>query len=247
MQPNNKLKNFVLFTFLCLEFLGIIAGARGSFITYLLFLMWYFNSFGRKKINIAFLSLYMLAIVYFLSFIFSLITIREVGNSNSSFIETLAKFFYEQGITMMVFAESLKIENYPILPYFQNFIPGTSFIYSFLNGELYSYENNFGYYLGYTLNPKMHEMGYGLGWSFYADMYRYSFGNILFYCLIISIFSIFLNNLILKANIKKYSRFILIVSATSLLFLPREVLSTFFPLIIYASLIYYLIVFWNKR
>lgn len=241
MQPNKRVRNFVFYTLLLISFLELIAGSRGGFITYILFMMWYFNKYGENKISVVKLVILMLSILIFLTSIFSLLTFRYVDENNNGLIASVGNFFYGQGITLMVFAESIKIDSYPIIPYFQNFIPGFSYIYSIFNGPIYSYDNNFGYYLGYTLNSTMHEQGYGLGWSFFGDAYRYSFGNYFLYSVFIVIFSCFINFIIIMANNHNYYRFILLFIAQTLLFLPRSVLSTFFPLIIYASILYILV------
>ena len=163
--------------------------------------------------------------------------IRE-ADSYTGIRESIAQFLYGQGVTLLVFFEAMKIESYPALAYIQNFIPGTSTIYSFFD-EVYRYQNNFGYYLGYMLNEQAYNDGYGLGWSVYADIYLFSLRNPILYvggCVSISFL---INVLDFKSYRNSFYLFLILVLIQPILFLPRSGLNTVIPLIFYSIVIYF--------
>lgn len=225
--------------FLAIYFLiAMISGSRGGFICYLLFLLWYLNDFGTKKINVVKLILYFLGILLFLNTVFYMISFREVDHVKQSFFDKILAFFYDQGVTLLVFNESMGLDGYPIAQYFQNFIPGSTFVYSLLFGPVSLENKTFVTYLNYNLNPELFSYGFGLGWAFFADAYRYSFGIIFIYIAFIAMFCIFLNWL--QMNIFK-SQLITVITASiviHVLFLPRNTLATVFPLIFYVVILY---------
>ena len=57
----------------------------------------------------------------------------------------------------------MRLENYPVAQYFQNFIPGSTFIYSLLFGPVTLENKTFVTYLSYNLNPELFSYGFGLG------------------------------------------------------------------------------------
>lgn len=225
--------------FLAIYFaIAMISGSRGGFICFLLFLLWYLNDFGTKKINIIKLSLFFVGILIFLNTIFYMITFRSVDHIEQSFFEKILAFFYDQGVTLLVFNESMALDGYPIAQYFQNFIPGSTFVYSLLFGPVTLENKTFITYLNYNLNPEMFSYGFGLGWAFFADAYRYSFGIIFIYIAFISLFCMFLNWL--QMNIFR-SQLVTVIAASiviHILFLPRNSLATVFPLIFYVVILY---------
>lgn len=226
--------------FLAIYFIvAMIAGSRGGFICYLLFLLWYFNDFGTKKVNVLKLGAYFTGILLFLNTVFYMITFRGVDEVGKiGFFDKILAFFYDQGVTLLVFNESMGITGYPVAQYFQNFIPGSTFIYSLLFGPVTVENKTFVTYLNYNLNPEMFSYGFGLGWAFFADAYRYSFGVIFIYILFISFFCMFLNWI--QINVFKSKLFTVVAASIiiHILFLPRNTLATVFPLIFYVVIYY---------
>ena len=226
--------------FLAIYFLiAMISGSRGGFICFLLFLLWYLNDFGTKKINTIKLGFYFLSILLFLNTVFYMITFRSVDEvGDSSFFSKIGGFFYDQGVTLLVFNESMYLTGYPINQYFQNFIPGSTFFYSLLFGPITLENKTFVTYLNYNLNPEMFSAGFGLGWAFFADAYRYSFGVIFIYIAFITLFCVFLNWL--QMNIFRSTLITVITTSIiiHILFLPRNTLATVFPLIFYVVILY---------
>lgn len=251
IQKNKNIQKLYLFI-LGAYFLGVIfTGSRGSFVCFILFLMWYFNDFGVRKVNALRVFTYFALIFIGLNTVYYMFTLRKMStdlNDSLDFYQKILQFLYDQGVSLFVFNESLYLSNYPIHQYFQNFFPGSTFIASLVSGDIRPENKSFVTYLNSELNPQLFEQGFGLGWAFFADAYRYSFDIVYIYCIFIIIFSIFINWL--QLNLYR-SRLVMVIASTTLihvLFLPRGSLNTVFPLIFYSLILYFLVIsFKNKR
>lgn len=214
-------------------------GGRGGLICFLIFIAWYYYDCGRKKISISKVFIYIVAILFFLSSLFNLISLRgEDANVNFGMYEGIIGLIYNQGFTLMVFNESMYLTDYPIIPYFQNFIPGTSFVSSLFLGPIRPYENSFASFISYSLNPSMFNAGFGLGWSFFGDSFRYGMENPILFSLFVICFSIFINYIQINIYSNIYIQVVGISLVSSILFLPRSSLSSVFPLVFYILFIY---------
>lgn len=250
IQENKNIRKLYLFI-LGGYFLGVIfTGSRGSFVCFLLFLMWYFNDFGVKRVNSLKVFAYFFLIFLGLNTVYYMFTLREMSgdaNEGFSFYQKILQFLYDQGVSLFVFNESLYLNNYPTHQYFQNFLPGSTFVASLLGGDIRPENKTFVTYLNSQLNPQLFEQGFGLGWAFFADAYRYSFGIVYLYCFFIILFSIFLNWLQLSLY---RNRLVMVISASILihvLFLPRASLSTVFPLVFYTIITYFMVIYFKRN
>lgn len=239
-QTNKKIQIIFLLIMGSYFLLDLISGARGGFIAYLLFLVWYRHDFGLKRANIVKFLFIVLGLAFFLSSIFGLISLRVTETTQMNTYQKILKLVNDQGTTLMIFNESLYVENYPIIPYFQNFIPGSSFIYSKFVGNIFPYDNSFGAYISYVLNPEVYNLGYGLGWSFFSDAYLYGFRNFVLFCFWVAVFSIFINYLQINITKNIYIKIITISIVSPILFLPRSGLNAVFPLIPYILILFFL-------
>lgn len=240
-QESQKIRTLFLILMGLYFVIDMLLGGRGGFVCYLIFLLWYTHDYGFREVNIIKFITYIVLILLFLSTLFGLISLRSPDISNDSLYQRVLSLIYDQGVSLLVFNESTYIQNYPIVPFFQNFIPGFSFLYSKFLGDLYPYDISFGAFISYELNPQLYNMGYGLGWAFFADTYRYSDGNIIFYSIFIALFSIFINYLQFNLLKNIYVKIITISLVIPLLFLPRSGLFTIFPLIPYILVLFILI------
>lgn len=240
-QKNIKIKKIFLIALGFYFLIDIFAGARGGFISYVLFLVWYKHDFGNRKASTMKFFVIIIALVVLLSTVFGLISLRSSEITDISIYEKVLSLLYAQGVTLMVFNESLNIQEYPIIPYFQNFIPGSSFLYSKFIGGLYPYEISFSAFLSHKLNPELYDLGYGLGWAFFSDAYLYGLKVPAFFCFWVFTFSVFLNYL--QFNVKKniYIKIITISLVSSILFLPRAGINTVFPLIPYILILFFIV------
>lgn len=240
-QESQKIRTLFLVLMGLYFVIEMFLGGRGGFVCYLIFLLWYTHDYGFREVNIVKFFTYILLILLFLSTLFGLISLRSADISSDSLYQRVLSLMYDQGVSLLVFNESTYIQNYPIVPFFQNFIAGFSFFYSKFSGVLYPYDISFSSFISYELNPQLYNMGYGLGWAFFADSYQYSDGNIIFYSIFIALFSIFINYLQFNLLKNIYIKIITISLVTSILFLPRAGLNTIFPLIPYILVLFILI------
>lgn len=242
VQNDKRVRNILLGILGVYYFGQFIMGLRGGFICYLLLLFWYNADYGLKKVNVIKVLTLMVGIFVFLTAIFNLVSFRgEVGSETLS--DKVLGLLYTQGVTLMVFNDSMNVGNYPIVPYFQNFIPGVSFIFSSLGYGVNTYDVNFGQFLSYTLDPVLFKMGYGLGWSLFSDAHVYSFGNIVWFSVFIMLFSIFINYLQNNVNRNVFFKVIMTSSVIPLCFLPRAGLNSVFPLMFYTAIFLFFIIF----
>lgn len=242
VQDDKRVRNILLGILGVYYFGQFIMGLRGGFICYLLLLFWYNADYGLKKVNVVKVLTLMVGIFVFLTAIFNLVSFRgEVGSETLS--DKVLGLLYTQGVTLMVFNDSMNVGNYPIVPYFQNFIPGVSFIFSSLGYGVNTYDVNFGQFLSYTLDPVLFKMGYGLGWSLFSDAHVYSFGNIVWFSVFIVLFSIFINYLQNNVNKNVFFKVIMTSSVIPLCFLPRAGLNSVFPLMFYTAIFLFIIIF----
>ena len=151
-SKKNKIRYFVIY--LITAFVGVIMGGRGAFGALLMFCIWQLST--RYTFNIKKLLLISSFAVVLLLFVFSF-SVRSVdsGNNYESFFELFSNFIYSQGISMAVFNQSRDL-TYPILPYIQTFVPGSSTLYSFISGvDLHPYDVSFSQYLSWYLNQTL--------------------------------------------------------------------------------------------
>lgn len=236
---NKKLRAFYLALFAVVAVSELIFGARGKFVTFILFLLWLYSDFGKRKISILNVFVSFLVIAVFLVTIFNLFSFRGDADVNGESISTLlTKLVYDQGVSIMVFDMATKIENYPIIPYVQSFIPGTAFIYNLFN-PVAAYEVNFGSFLAYSNNPVMFQNGYGLGWSLLADFFVFSGRMYPVFCFFALLWGAFLIKFEQLARNDIFIKSIIVSIAPAIIFLPRAGLFSVIPLAFYASILFF--------
>lgn len=229
----NKTKRFYLGLFGIQALASLFVGSRSSFGVFILFLVWLYSE--NHKINILKLFLFIVLGMLLLLWLFSF-SIRQAttGQVDISLMDSVLAFIYSQGGSLMVFDASRIIRDYPLLPYFQTFLPGVSFIYNLFPGTtLHAYDISFSNYMCYSLNPKLFFNGGGLGWSILSDLRLFSFkifGNYLFLTLL---FGYFIGILEIWSTKNKFYKYVLISLATSFLLLPRGGLYSIFPMLLY--------------
>lgn len=239
LQDNKKFRKLFLILMGISAFTSMLMGSRAYFICFLLFLLWYLNDNGFKKVGVLKITAFVSALIVFLNTIYYMVTFRVIDDiEENGFIYKLGDFFYTQGIQLMVFNEVMYHQDYPIHQYFQNFIPGSTFFYNYFIQEIPYYNKTFVSYVGYELNPSLFQLGFGIGWSFFSDAYLYGLGTPFLFGIFIILFVVLINYL--QFNFKKsfFIALILMIIFTRLVFLPRNSLATVFPLIVYVSFIY---------
>lgn len=219
-------------------FFSILGGSRADFGAVILIIIWIY-SLNRK---VSFKKIILLSAVGLVSLLllFSL-SVREAGNSSFSFIGAINMFLYTQGVSLMVFDASRLITGYPILPYFQTFIPGASFIYSIISGTvLYPQDISFQGHLCYSLNQDLFRDGLGLGWTTPSDLYLFSGRIFVIYCFLALILGRFLGTIEYWAKQSKFFQYVSFAMAQSLFMMPRGSLAAIFPLFFYIYLFFFI-------
>jgi hypothetical protein len=245
VQDDRRLRNLFLFILGCYYFGQFVMGLRGGFICYVLLLFWYNSNYGLKRVNVLRVLTLIICVFIFLTAIFNFVSFRgEVGNE--TLLDKVLELIYSQGVTLVVFNDSMAVDRYPLIPYFQNFIPGVSLVFSTFGYAVNTYDVNFGQFLSYTLDPVLFGLGYGLGWSLFSDAHVYSFGNIVIYSIFIVLFSIFINYMQNNVNKNLHLKVIVGSLVIPLCFLPRAGLNTVFPLIFYTIIFLLLIIFLSQ-
>lgn len=215
---------------------AIIMGSRSAFGGLLLVLLWMYSQNHKISfIKILFLAISLL-IVLLIIFSFSIRAVNA-GNTNVT-MEILLAFVYDQGISLMVFDASTLVTEYPTIPYFQAFIPGTSFFYRMLSGAtIYPWDISFPSYMCNFLNPTYFEKGWGLGWTAMSDFYIFSGRHISLFFILSAFFSYIIGRLELDSRKSRFIKSLIYTIIFPLLLYPRSGLNTIIPLSIYYLII----------
>lgn len=224
---------------------SIIMGSRGSFGVVLLILIWLYSL--HHKVSIKKLMFMGATCLVILLSIFSL-SIRSQNSIASatdvSLFDTVSTFVFGQGITLMVFEASRMIDQYPTLAYIQSIIPGSSFFYSIITGQVLRPEDvSLSSYMCYNLNSGLFSEGYGLGWSIMSDFFLFGGRTLIGFILLSLFWGFFIANIELKSHISKWYKSLLFTIVSPLLVLPRSGMNTFATMIIYCCIIYFMLMF----
>ena len=229
-----------LILLLSLSVITILIGSRGAFGSFLMLALWLYSQ--KHKINIQKLFLIGAVSVSLLLLIFSF-SIRALDADDVTGANVFSVFLYKQGVTLAVFDQSRDLINYPIIGYFQNFIPGSSFFYShFIKPGAYPYELTFDGYLSYSLNENEYMIGHGLGWSVLSDLYIYSLRNIFLFSILAFFFGLICAIVENRSCKKPIYNVIMYSIFFRFMILPRAGLNTIVPFIWYVIAIYFIYV-----
>ncbi|MER5099142.1 O-antigen polysaccharide polymerase Wzy, partial [Providencia stuartii] len=218
----------IILFIICLTLLFM--GSRGPIMTYVLLFFWVYK---RHK-NILKISIYGLGILLIIQLLNSYV--RTVSNYDN----LLAKFIYDQGTTFIILPFLEYINDWPTVGLLQNFIPGISRFTS-LFYDYPAYEANLANFLGYHLNPELHSLGNGLGWTVIADAYIYSGKFIPLFSLYSIIFGFILGLFSISSKNNKFSLALITTLTLQLSFLYRSGLFAIIPLMMYFFIVYFIL------
>lgn len=219
--------------------LVLIGGSRFQFSSILLIFIWLYSR--EKKIGLTKSALYGIAGVAVLLLLFSL-SARGSGYDSFIFLDALNVFLYTSGGSLMIFDASTLVHGYPWIAYIQTFIPGSTFLYSKLSGQtLHMQDLTFQGHMCYNLNPVLYSKGAGLGWTSLSDIYLFSGGITIFFCILAFCFGLYFAFLENKADVNLKYRFVLIAISQGVLMMPRGTSSPMFVGVIYALIFMYLV------
>lgn len=225
----------------------IICGSRGTFGSVVLFIIWAYSRY--HKVSLKRLMVYGFAGIATLLFLFS-ISLRDSGAGGIAGLtplEVFSDFLYSNGVSLMVFGVSMTVTGYPTIQYFQTLIPGVNFLYSHISGiPLKPEQASFQGHLCNTLDSDLFYSGAGLGWTTNGDIYLFSSGFLVVYCILCFL----LGRLISYIDICSYkSRFGLYLAgaiAFDTFAVSRGSLSNFFAMIPYIYAYYFLILYLTR-
>lgn len=166
---------FLIAIYIIAQMSSILTGARGSFISSVIVLLWIAlgnGKIGLKKTLFIFFGFIVLLSANFLA---SLTEARIATNKGSLYEKIVHEVLYDQGISMMVFNIGSLESDYPTLAYLKTIFPGIQFFYSFFN-EIYQYQLSFSQFITYKLAPSVYFNNMGWGWTLLGDFYAFSFG-----------------------------------------------------------------------
>lgn len=223
--------------------INILIGQRGMFGAFMLFAIWlitsYFHISLKKVVPAALVSLVLLYVI-------SMNSIRNAGVNmieNQTPIQLASLFLYDQGISLSVFSQSMEVTGYPVIAYFQSFIPGFSFFCSlFSSVPLESYDVSFQNYLAYTLNSYFFTAGNGLGWTFLGDLFLFSGGCMWVFTLIALGFGLLCHGIEFRSRYSPLCAVFVYAVFTRFMMLPRNSIATVIPFLAYVFIIYVLFV-----
>lgn len=234
---NSKKLFNILFFIVVFKLLMLIAtGARSSFISGLILLIWYL--FYNKKLSIKYylvLSLSFFVTISTVNYLASLSGARVIDDIERSFLENIAYVFYNQGTSLMVFDISLKYSDYPVLGFWKVIFPGIQIFYNIF-GVNERKDFNWSSYVVYNENYGAYINGNGLGWSLYSDFYAFSFGFLPLFCIYVYYFSRFILKSISSNSL--YFDGVVLIMIYSFFAINRSSISIFIFIFIFYTLMY---------
>lgn len=243
-KPDKKYAYKLGIFFILMYSTYFFTGMRAEFLLILLSTLWLYSLLYNVKIKM----INFIFIVLILILISQLNQIYTYSNNLSDFnIAFLFKFFYSQGITLLVPGYVIEWNDY----FFDNNLNGirhfvayftekiTTIIGISKKASLEAINQNFllGDRLTYLLDENKFFSGGGTGGSFVAELYILAFGNIfllLIFCVITGYIIIYIQK---KLIYKKYGLFISAIMINGILYMPRSVYIKFIGQYILAILI----------
>jgi len=219
----------------------VICGSRGAFGSLVLFILWVYSRF--EKVSIKKISLYggigmaLLLILFSISF-----RAESYGMIGLSPMEAVKDFFWSNGGSLPIFAVSITIDNYPIYPYFQTLFVGSNFIFThFFGVPLKPEQISFQGHLCNTLDSTAFYNGAGLGWTANGDLYLFSGGNIILYCILTYLVARLISYIDNSSYKASFYLFMAGALAFGLFMIPRGNFASLFAMIPYVYIYFFLI------
>lgn len=235
-----------LFIYLVIMISSVFQGSRSAFISGLIFILWIY--LDNKKINLK--NIIFGSLVLFLMF-FANNLASYFGARDSTIVNDLKDYIiedilYNQGITMMVFNMGVLYNDFPLLSYLKVLLPGVQVFYGFID-NVYNHDLTFSSNLLYQLSPSVFSQGFGLGWSLLGDFYNFSFGFIPLFIIYNYYWGKLIFNISKNFKTNIYFTGLFICFLTQLFMISRGSISNLWALIIFYTIIYFLISLKSKK
>ena len=147
---------------------------------------------------------------------------------------------------MMVFNMGVLYNDFPLLSYLKVLLPGVQVFYGFFD-NVYHHDLSFSSYLLYKLSPSVFSQGFGLGWSLLGDFYSFAFGFIPLFIIYNYYWGKLIFNISKKFKTNIYFTGLFICFLTQLFMISRGSVSNLWALIIFYTIIYFLISLKSKK
>ncbi|HIF9062228.1 TPA: O-antigen polysaccharide polymerase Wzy [Photobacterium damselae] len=233
-----NLNKLALLVLIINAFIFLIMGQRGNFFSLVLFFLWLLGAKG-KKVN---LSLVVIVFCFLVLGSQLLLDFRgQGGGGEGDIYRLIGNFFTQQGITFNFIAISDYVSNWPILPMVQNFIPGSSFLYSLFVDNITPINSQYSHFYSNLLNPQLYQAGYGVGWSIVLDLKILSGNSVLIMILPSMILGGMLGFLIKQSQNENLISGVLVLVAYKIFLLPRSGINSVIPLVIYSLVLFVLL------
>lgn len=235
-----------VFIYLLIMLSSVLQGSRSGFIAGLFFVTWLYLQNKKIHLKHIFFVLSIFLLMFFANDLASLSGARQATSDNDFFLIILEDIFYNQGTTMMVFNMGVLNDSYPILAYLKVLIPGIQIFYSFFY-DIYNYNLTFSNNLLYRLSPSTFSQGFGLGWSLLGDFYAFSFGFLPLFLLFNYYWGVVLYKISDRFNHNGFFQGLFICFLTQIFMLNRASISGLWALVIFYTIIYFLISLKSKK
>jgi hypothetical protein len=209
---------------------GISVGHRMEVGTWLFVMFWHFSRVRKKPLKLALLAL---ALALAASAFQTIDTLRG-GETTGKFI--LIQYFLSQGITFMLPALSWTLPSPPVHSILGSLLP-LGGIYHFL-GIGTAADSSVGGYISSQSDPLLFESGYGLGSSWYIEVFYLCGGVILIYAVGCGVLGFLLRKWEEFSARSQAALFFLCLCLSSLVSLPRGSLNTVSSQAIYNSALF---------
>lgn len=231
---NNKFKLLFL-CFITIQLMTIFTGARGGFVSSFFMILWFFFKDRPVTFRMIFLLvIFILSLIFLVNFLLYF-TSRSAEEGN--IIEIVASNLSNQGVSLMVFDLSTKIDSYPMLGLIKTFIPGSHLLFNFFVSDLAIHEVSFPHYITFISAPTLYYQGYGYGWSLLSDFYVFSFSMLPIFLLFNFIWGRVISTLDNNVS-NSYLEGMTLIFITHIFMISRSSISTLIAGVLIYSLIY---------
>lgn len=220
--------------------IGILGGGRGAFGSFLLYAVWLVSTKWQFKFKKLFI-VGGVALALLLAMSQMSKRAQDSDTEYNTINDVMALFVYSQGESLATFEKSREFI-YPVLPYVQTFVPGSSLVYAYLfDPNLKNSESSFSLYLSKSINVNRFLDGDGTGWTLISDLYLFSGRTWIGYIMLSYLFGLSMALLECRSKTDMLYRVLLFAIFLRLMTLPRTGLNYICPLMVYVTVFYFII------
>ncbi len=218
---------------------NIVVGQRAMLFVWSLIVIWLLKVFFDIKLSKVFILTSAIFMILLSQFVEMVRSGLDFNFENNFFV----KFISVQSLTYMLPSMVLSLNtNWPIYSKLTMFLP-VGGILSFLGIVQGKQEISTNAFFAYSLNSDLFNKGFGLGWSFFLDLYLLANQNLFILGIFSFIFGLLFSLLIEKSKTNRFILYLLLSSLPAIIFSPRSILFSVFSSLIYAALLFLICAF----